>query len=39
MIFGEKEREDFERATECWIYRGELNDDDSVKDHCHYTRK
>ena len=24
MIFGIKEREDFERATECWIRRGKL---------------
>ena len=39
MIFGEKEREDFERATECWICQGKLKGDDRVRDHCHYTGK
>ena len=39
MIFGEKEREDFERATECWICQGKLKGDDKVRDHCHYTGK
>ena len=39
MIFGEKDREDFERATECWICQGKLKGDDRVRDHCHYTGK
>ena len=39
MIFGEKERADFERATECWIWQGKLKGDDRVRDHCHYTGK
>ena len=39
MIFGVKEQEDFERATECWICQGKLKGDDRVKDHCHYTGK
>ena len=39
MIFGVKEREDFQRATECWICRGKLKGDDKVRDHCHYTGK
>ena len=39
MIFGEKEREDFERATECWICQGKLKGYDRVTDHCHYTGK
>ena len=39
MIFGETEREDFERATECWICQGKLKGDDRVRDHCHYTGK
>ena len=36
MIFGEKEAEDFNNATECWICRGELGPD-KVRDHCHFT--
>ena len=36
MIFGPKEREEFDEATECWICRGELGLD-RVRDHCHLT--
>ena len=36
MIFGVKEREEFDEATECWICRGELGLD-RVRDHCHLT--
>ena len=41
MIFGEKERKQYEKETRCWICKGEFNDDDDknkkVKDHCHVT--
>ena len=36
MIFGEKEAEDFNNATDCWICKGELGPD-KVRDHCHFT--
>ena len=36
MIFGEKEAEDFNNATDCWICKGELGLD-KVRDHCHFT--
>ena len=36
MIFGVKEREEFDGATECWICGGELGLD-RVRDHCHLT--
>ena len=36
MIFGTKEREEFDGATECWICHGELGLD-RVRDHCHLT--
>ena len=36
MIFGTKEREEFDETTECWICRGELGLD-RVRDHCHLT--
>ena len=36
MIFGAKEMEEFDAATECWICHGEL-DLDRVRDHCHLT--
>ena len=36
MIFGEKEAEDFNNATNCWICKGELGLD-KVRDHCHFT--
>ena len=36
MIFGPKEREEFDEATECWICHGELGLD-RVRDHCHLT--
>ena len=38
MIFGVKEREEFDEATECWICHGELGLD-RVRDHCHLTGK
>ena len=38
MIFGVKEREEFDEATECWICGGELGLD-RVRDHCHLTGK
>ena len=38
MIFGAKEREEFDEATECWICHGELGLD-RVRDHCHLTGK
>ena len=36
MIFGVKEMEEFDVATECWICRGELGLG-RVRDHCHLT--
>ena len=36
MLFGAKEREEFDEATECWICHGELGLD-RVRDHCHLT--
>ena len=36
MIFGEKEAEDFNNATDCWICKCELGLD-KVRDHCHLT--
>ena len=38
MIFGAKEREEFDEATECWICHGELGLE-RVRDHCHLTGK
>ena len=37
MIFGEKEKEQFNKATKCWICNGEFEDDVKVRDHCHFT--
>ena len=40
MIFGAKEREEFDGATECWICHGEFaKDDKKVRDHCHLSVK
>ena len=36
MIFEEKEADDFNNATDCWICKGELGPD-KVRDHCHLT--
>ena len=36
MIFGTKESEEFDEATECWICHGELGLD-RVRDHCRLT--
>ena len=36
MIFGEKEADVFNNATDCWICKGELGLD-KVRDHCHFT--
>ena len=38
MLFGAKEREEFDEATECWICHGELGLD-RIRDHCHLTGK
>ena len=38
MIFGEKEKERFNKETKCWICKGEFKEDDKkVRDHCHFT--
>ena len=46
MIFGEKEKEQYEKETECWICKEEFDDtadkngykkNGKVRDHCHYT--
>ena len=38
MIFGEKEKEQYEKETKCWICKGKFKEDDKkVRDHCHFT--
>ena len=38
IIFGKREKEQFDKETKCWIYNGEFDDDDvMVRDHCHFT--
>ena len=37
IIFGEKEKERFDKETKCWICNKEFDDDVKVKDHCHFT--
>ena len=37
MIITEEEEEQFNKASECWICGEELNIQDRVMDHCHYT--
>ena len=37
MIFGEKEKEQFYKETKCWICKEEFENDDKVRDHCHFT--
>ena len=39
MEITEKEQENFNLATECYICKKELNNDDKVRDHCHLTGK
>ena len=43
MIFGEKERKQYEKENICWICKEEFNNDDfkniKVRDHCHFTGK
>ena len=36
MIFTEKDRKEFNKASDCWIC-GEALGNDRVRDHCHYT--
>ena len=38
IIFGEKEKEQYNEETRCWICKGEFDEnEEKVKDHCHYT--
>ena len=37
MIFGEKEKEKFDKETKCWKCNEEFKDDVKVRDHCHFT--
>ena len=40
MIFGEKEKEQFDKETKCWICNGKFTNDSKnykVRDHCHFT--
>ena len=41
FIFKDKEREQFNEETRCWICKGEFDDKDKnkkkVQDHCHFT--
>ena len=35
IIFGEKEKERFDKETKYWICNEEFDDDVKVRDHCH----
>ena len=37
MIFGKEEKEPFDKETKCWISEEEFENDDKVRDHCHFT--
>ena len=37
MIFGEEEKERFDKETKCWICNKEFGKDVKVRDHCHFT--
>ena len=37
MIFNVQEREQYEKETECWICNEEFDENDKVRDHCHFT--
>ena len=37
IIFGEKEKERFDKETKCWICNKEFDDDVKVREHCHFT--
>ena len=37
MIITEEEKEQFNKASDCWICGKKLNIEDKVRDHCHYT--
>ena len=37
MVITEKEQEQFNQASDCWICGKKLNLEDRVRDHCHYT--
>ena len=40
MLFGKKEKEQFDKETKCWICNGKFVDDVEnykVRDHCHFT--
>ena len=37
IIFGEKEKDRFDKETKCWICNKEFDDDVKVRDHCHFT--
>ena len=37
MIFGKEEKERFDEETECWICNEKFDENDKVRDHCHFT--
>ena len=40
MVFGEKEKTEFDVATQCWICQEHFVEEDrKVRDHCHFTGK
>ena len=40
MVFGEKDKVEFDAATQCWICQEKFNEEDrKVRDHCHFTGK
>ena len=37
MVFTKEDEKQFNKASDCWICGEELNNQDRVRDHCHYT--
>ena len=37
MVITEEEKKQFDKASDCWLCGEELNIQDKVRDHCHYT--
>ena len=36
MIFNEQEQKQYEKETECWICNEKFDENDKVRDHCHF---
>ena len=37
MIFTEEDEQEFNKTSDCWICGEHMNNNDRVRDHCHYT--